>query len=137
MANDYAFVGPYRMEDTIGSGSFGKVKCNSILNKHDRIVATHIPTNLKVAIKILSKDKIKQLDMAVKVKREIKILKKFKHPHIVRLYLYIIENWKNRYEVIDTPSDIFLVMEYVPGGELFDYIVRKGRVFILSFQFIS
>ena len=87
--------------------------------------------------KDIQKEKIKQLDMAVKVKREIKILKKFKHPHIVRLYLYIIENWKNRYEVIDTPSDIFLVMEYVPGGELFDYIVRKGRVFILSFQFIS
>ena len=30
--------------------------------------------------------------------------------------------------MIDTPSDLFLVMEYVPGGELFDYIVRKGRV---------
>lgn len=33
-----------------------------------------------------------------------------------------------RYEVIDTPTDIFLVMEYVSGGELFDYIVRRGRV---------
>jgi serine/threonine protein kinase len=30
--------------------------------------------------------------------------------------------------VIDTPSDIFVVMEYVPNGELFDYIVSKGRV---------
>lgn len=39
------------------------------------------------------------------------------HPHIIRLY-----------EVIDTPSDIFVVMEYVPNGELFDYIVSKGRV---------
>lgn len=34
----------------------------------------------------------------------------------------------SRYEVIDTHSDIFLVMEYVPGGELFDYIVEKGQV---------
>lgn len=33
-----------------------------------------------------------------------------------------------RYEVIDTPTELFLVIEYVPGGELFDYIVRKGRV---------
>ncbi len=31
-------------------------------------------------------------------------------------------------QVIDTPSDIFVVMEYVPNGELFDYIVSKGRV---------
>lgn len=38
-----------------------------------------------------------------------------------------------RYEVIDTPSDLFLVTEYVRGGELFDYIVRHGRVhFVLN-----
>ncbi len=33
-----------------------------------------------------------------------------------------------RYEVISTPSDIFMVMEYVPNGELFEHIVQKGRV---------
>jgi hypothetical protein len=31
-------------------------------------------------------------------------------------------------QVIDTPSDIFVVMEYVSGGELFDSIVSKGRL---------
>jgi hypothetical protein len=30
--------------------------------------------------------------------------------------------------VIDTPTDIFMVLEYIAGGELFDYIVSKGRV---------
>jgi serine/threonine protein kinase len=39
------------------------------------------------------------------------------HPHIIRLY-----------EVIDTPADIYVVMEYVKCGELFDYIVEKGRL---------
>jgi 5'-AMP-activated protein kinase catalytic alpha subunit len=38
------------------------------------------------------------------------------HPHIIRLY-----------EVIETSSDIFVVMEYIKSGELFDYIVEKGR----------
>jgi serine/threonine protein kinase len=33
-----------------------------------------------------------------------------------------------RYQVISTPTDIFMVMEYVAGGELFDYIVKKGKV---------
>ena len=33
-----------------------------------------------------------------------------------------------RYEVISTPTDIFMVMEYVPNGELFEHIVQKGRV---------
>ena len=29
---------------------------------------------------------------------------------------------------MQTASDIFMVMEYVSGGELFEYIVKKGRV---------
>jgi serine/threonine protein kinase len=33
-----------------------------------------------------------------------------------------------RYEVIDTPSDIFFCMEFVPNGELFDYIESRGRL---------
>lgn len=51
------------------------------------------------------------------IRREIKILKLFRHPHIIRLY-----------EVIETPTEIFLVMEYVDGGELFEYIVQRGRL---------
>lgn len=39
------------------------------------------------------------------------------HPHIIRLY-----------EVVETQSDIYVVMEYVKSGELFDYIVEKGRL---------
>ena len=55
--------------------------------------------------------------MEEKVQREINILHLCTHPHIIRLY-----------EVVDTPTDIFLVNEYVSGGELFDYIVSKGRL---------
>lgn len=80
-------------------------------------LATHAITGHKVAVKILNKGKIKQLGMEEKVQREINILHLCTHPHIIRLY-----------EVIDTPTDIFLVNEYVSGGELFDYIVSKGRL---------
>ena len=55
--------------------------------------------------------------MAEKVRREIANLKSLSHPHIIRLY-----------EVIHTPTDIFMVLEYVSAGELFDYIVQKGRL---------
>lgn len=34
----------------------------------------------------------------------------------------------NRYQVISTPTDIFMIMEYVSGGELFDYIVKHGKL---------
>ena len=39
------------------------------------------------------------------MRREIKILRLFMHPHIIRLY-----------EVIETPNDIYVVMEYVKVG---------------------
>jgi len=51
------------------------------------------------------------------VKREIKILRLLVHPHIIQLY-----------EIIETPIDIYIVMEYAKSGELFDYIVEKGRL---------
>ena len=54
--------------------------------------------------------------MKEKVKREIQILHMLKHPHIIRLY-----------EVVETPTDIFLIMELVGGGELFDLIVSRGK----------
>ena len=80
-------------------------------------MAKHIRTGYNVAIKILNRAKIMKLEMSGKVRREITNLKRFTHPHIIRLY-----------EVIHTPTDIFVVIEYVSGGELFDYIVQKGRL---------
>lgn len=99
-------IGQFILGKNLGIGAFGKVK-----------LATHAVTGHKVAVKILNKAKIKQLGMEEKVQREINILHLCTHPHIIRLY-----------EVIDTPTDIFLVNEYVSGGELFDYIVSKGRL---------
>ncbi len=60
-------------------------------------VAEHILTGHKVAIKILNRKKVKSMDMEEKVRREIKILRLFMHPHIIRLY-----------EVVETQSDIFV-----------------------------
>lgn len=62
-------------------------------------VATHTITGKKVAVKIINKSRIKSLDMMDKVRREIHILKLCSHPHIIRLY-----------QVIDTPTDIFVIM---------------------------
>jgi serine/threonine protein kinase len=45
------------------------------------------------------------------------VLRLFNHPHIIK-----------HYEFIDTPSDIFMVIEYASGGELFDLISRRERV---------
>ncbi|UJR23975.1 hypothetical protein I4U23_026942 [Adineta vaga] len=99
-------IGHYILNETLGTGSFGKVK-----------KAYHQLTRHTVAIKIVNRTKIKQLDVVGKIRREIQNLRLFRHPHIIKLY-----------QVISTPTDIFMVMEYVAGGELFDYIVKKGKL---------
>ncbi|XP_055342683.1 5'-AMP-activated protein kinase catalytic subunit alpha-2-like isoform X2 [Paramacrobiotus metropolitanus] len=99
-------IGHYILGETLGTGTFGKVK-----------VARHQVTGHKVAVKILNRQKIKSLDVVGKIRREIQNLKLFRHPHIIKLY-----------QVISTPTDIFMIMEYVSGGELFDYIVKHGRL---------
>lgn len=62
--------------------------------------AEHVITGHVVAVKILNREKVKNLDMIGKIKREIQILKLFHHPHIIKLY-----------QVISSPTDIFLMME--------------------------
>ncbi|KAM4640659.1 5'-AMP-activated protein kinase catalytic subunit alpha-2 isoform 2-T2 [Discoglossus pictus] len=99
-------IGHYILGDTLGVGTFGKVK-----------IGEHQLTGHKVAVKILNRQKIRNLDVVGKIKREIQNLKLFRHPHIIKLY-----------QVISTPTDFFMVMEYVSGGELFDYICKHGRV---------
>lgn len=95
----------YKLGRTLGIGTFGKVK-----------LATHIPTEIKVAIKILKRQSINDSN-AERVRQEINNLRLFSHPHIVRVY-----------EVKETRSKIYLVMEYMSSGELFDYITENGRL---------
>ncbi len=80
-------------------------------------MGTHTLTGEKVAIKILEKDKILDQADVERVTREIHILKIVRHPNVIQLY-----------EIIETNRQLFLIMEYASGGELFDYIVKKKRL---------
>lgn len=46
---------------------------------------------------------------------------------VLNIYTYLFLLFRS-YQVISTPTDIFMVMEFVAGGELFDYIVKHGKV---------
>lgn len=94
----------YILERTIGSGGFAKVK-----------LATHVLTGEKVAIKIMKKASLGE-DLP-RVKLEIDALKNISHQHICKLY-----------QVIETPTHIFMIIEYCPGGELLDHIVQRQRL---------
>lgn len=94
----------------------------------DLPVATHAITGHQVALKFINKNKITSRDMKDRVKREIQYLKVLRHPHIIKLYASACLAFANtsRYEVLTTPTDVIMVMEYA-GEELFNYIVAKGK----------
>ena len=91
----------------LGNGAFGKVFLTN--NKHD--------TNHQVAIKVMNKSKLK--DHLDAIFEEVTILTKLDHPNIVKYY-----------ETYNDEKYIYLVMEYIGGGELFDKIAsQKNQVF--------
>jgi serine/threonine protein kinase len=67
------------MGKVLGGGTFAKVK------RTVHTVAEHDITNERVAIKILNRKEMHDSKMLHKVRREIKIMKLFHHPHIIRL----------------------------------------------------
>ncbi|GKV06303.1 hypothetical protein SLEP1_g18204 [Rubroshorea leprosula] len=95
-------VGKYELGRTIGEGTFAKVK-----------YARNMETGESVAVKILAKSTILKHRMVDQIKREISIMKIVRHPNIVRLH-----------EVLASRTKIYIILEFVSGGELFDKIVR-------------
>ncbi|XP_066103902.1 sperm motility kinase 4A-like [Saccopteryx bilineata] len=89
-------VGNYVFVCTLGTGGFGTVK-----------LAWHVPTGIYVAIKIIN---LKDCPNAI---REVEFLKALNHPNVVKLVEVIVRDCK-----------LYMVMEYVSGGDLFDYLLR-------------
>ena len=98
-------IGNYILDTELGRGAFGKV-----------VLGKHIITGEKVAIKILNKIILRQTpDDYELVKKEMSILKLVKHKYIVQLY-----------EILQTPSHIFIIMEYCEGKDFMDYILSQN-----------
>ncbi|XP_073133973.1 CBL-interacting serine/threonine-protein kinase 8-like [Henckelia pumila] len=99
-------VGKYEVGRTIGEGTFAKVK-----------FAQNTETGESVAMKVLDRSTIIKHKMVDQIKREIYIMKRVRHPHVVRLH-----------EVIASRTKIYIILEFITGGELFDKIVHHGRL---------
>ena len=99
-------IGNYLIQQTLGEGTFGKVK-----------LGLYLPNNEKVAIKVLEKKRIKDKDDKIRVEREFDMLSRFNHPNVILVT-----------EIFESNESFYSVMEYCEGGELFNYIVRKKRL---------
>ncbi|XP_048132678.1 CBL-interacting serine/threonine-protein kinase 9 isoform X1 [Rhodamnia argentea] len=99
-------VGRYELGKTIGEGSFAKVK-----------FAKHLDSGDSFAIKIIDRHHVLRHKMVEQIKREIATMKLIKHPNVIKIF-----------EVMASKTKIYIVLEFVDGGELFDKIARHGRL---------
>lgn len=98
-------VGKYELCETIGRGTFSKVK-RGINTDNGEIVA----------IKIINITSLQKEGMEKQMKREISVLKSIQHDNVVSMI-----------EVLKSSNHFYIVMELVTGGELFDRIVQNKR----------
>ncbi|CAM9668160.1 unnamed protein product, partial [Phaeothamnion confervicola] len=98
-------VGSYAFTGVLGEGTFATVKS-----------AVHLHTGERVAIKCVPKRKIAKMNMGHQIRNEISIMKILDHPNVIKLK-----------EVLMSSTTLYLVMELVRGGELYD-LIAKGRM---------
>uniref|UniRef100_A0A672LF07 non-specific serine/threonine protein kinase n=2 Tax=Sinocyclocheilus grahami TaxID=75366 RepID=A0A672LF07_SINGR len=77
----------------------------------------YIQTHTHVAIKSIRKEKIRDEQDLMHIRREIEIMSSLAHPHIISIH-----------EVFENKEKIVIVMEYASKGDLYDYICDKQRV---------
>lgn len=119
-------IGPWKLGRTLGRGSTGRVR-----------LAKNVHTGQLAAVKIVPKLNFRKLEnpkyrrggdaaanaadaaerLPYGIEREIIIMKLILHPNIMALY----DVWENK-------NDLYLILEYIEGGELFDYLIRRGKL---------
>mmetsp|Transcript_33564 Transcript_33564/g.38568 ORF Transcript_33564/g.38568 Transcript_33564/m.38568 type:complete len:127 (+) Transcript_33564:45-425(+) len=92
----------YKLEEELGAGSFAVVK-----------KAVHKMTGQAYAVKIINRNEMEE-DDEVALRTEVEILSQLEHPNVVKMV-----------EVFDEEDFMYIVLELMTGGELFDRIVEK------------
>ncbi|KXN86595.1 Serine/threonine-protein kinase HSL1 [Leucoagaricus sp. SymC.cos] len=117
---DPKMIGQWKVGRTIGRGCSGRVR-----------IARHSKTGQYAAIKIISKSSLTASHVSLNrlaeevereklaVEREIVVMKLIDHPNIMHLY-----------DVWETSSHLYLILEYIQGGELFEHLCKHGPLSI-------
>jgi BR serine/threonine kinase len=100
-------VGNYTLHQTLGAGTTGKVK-----------LAEHKTTHRQFAVKIITKATFESNpQIGDKIYREIALMRLMDHPHLLKMH-----------DILESQNRLYLVLEYAPHGELFDYLLSRGTL---------
>lgn len=94
----------YEFRATLGSGAYGDV-----------VEAIDVNTNEKRAVKIIKKGT--NMKSREHLNCEIDVMKSISHPNIVQTY-----------QIFNLKRTIYIVMEYVSGGDLFDFVAQHDNL---------
>lgn len=94
----------YDFQETLGKGHYSVVK-----------LAQHVISKHYVAVKIIDKHKLDEVELK-HLNHEVRVMKLLRHPNVVRLF-----------EVVDTPSCLFLILELGEGGDMYEHIKANGK----------
>lgn len=96
----------YVLGEVVGEGGFCKVR-----------LGIHQVSGAKTAVKLIDKSKLSSETDRKRVGREIRVLKRLTHPNVVRLF-----------DVVETASRIFCVMEFADGGSVLDHVRARRHL---------
>lgn len=98
-------LGDYKLLGKLGNGSFGNVY--QAISKNGS----------EVAIKVIPKSKFQSYEDYSAVTREISIMKSLSHPNIVKFF-----------DSFQSNAEIYIVMEYCRGKNLYDFVIERERL---------
>ncbi|EAY13026.1 CAMK family protein kinase [Trichomonas vaginalis G3] len=99
-------IGPYILRGVIGEGAFSHV-----------VLAFHETQKTYYACKIVPKARLSSSSLEERFEEEIRINQQLHHPGVVGLI-----------DIIKDETNYYVVMEFCPNGELFQFIVDRGRL---------
>jgi len=105
----------FELLTVIGKGSFGKVM--QVRKKDDQRI---------FAMKVLKKEAIIARKQVTHTKAEKSILQKIQHPFIVKLHY-----------AFQTSEKLYMILDYINGGELFYHLKKEGRFAELRVKFYA
>eukprot|EP00906_Rhabdomonas_costata_P000138 RCo000189 len=99
-------VGSYALGKVVGEGAYSKVR-----------LGTHSKTGAKVAVKVIKVSSLQASAPVLRtIQREVILLTVMHHPNVVRLF-----------DVVQTKTHLYVVMEYVSGGDLW-FLIQRERL---------